>query len=95
VIRRYVASKHIRVKAVLTQHAKDMLTKRRIDVAWIEKAVDSPNLVVPDPLDTTLEQRFVKIPEYGGRVLKVVVNKMASPERVVSAYFDRRMKGVL
>jgi hypothetical protein len=52
-------------------------------------------LVVPDPLDATLEQRFVKIAECGDRVLKVVVNKMASPERVVSAYFDRRMKGAL
>lgn len=72
-----------------------MLAKRCIEIEWVERAVESPSLVMPDPLDATLEQRFVKIPEYGDRVLKVVVNKMASPKRVVSAYFDRRMKGVL
>jgi uncharacterized DUF497 family protein len=80
---------------VLTQHAKDMLAKRCIDLAWVERAVDDPDLVLPDPLDPMLEQRFVKITEHGDRVLKVVVNKIASPKRVVSVYFDRRMKGVL
>lgn len=91
----FAAIEFAKVKAILTQHAKDMLAKRGIDAAWVERAVDCPQLIVPDPLDVTLEQRFVTIPEYGDRVLKVVVNKMASPERVVSAYFDRRMKGIL
>jgi uncharacterized DUF497 family protein len=79
----------------LTQHAQEMLAKRGIEAAWLERAVVAPALVLPDPVDATLEQRFVKIPEHGDRVLKVVVNKITSPERVVSVYFDRRMKGVL
>lgn len=83
------------MNAILTQHAQEMLAKRGIEVAWLERAVVAPAMVLPDPVDPTLEQRFVKIPEHGDRVLKVVVNKIASPERVVSVYFDRRMKGVL
>lgn len=83
------------MNAILTQHAQEMLAKRGIEAAWLARAVEAPELVLPDPVDATLEQRFVKIPEYGDRVLKVVVNKIASPERVVSAYFDRRMKGAL
>jgi len=83
------------MNAILTRHAQDMLAKRGIDIVWLARAVEAPVLVLPDPVDPTLEQRFVKIPEHGDRVLKVVVNKIASPERVVSVYFDRRMKGVL
>jgi hypothetical protein len=35
------------------------------------------------------------LPEFGGRVLRVVVNKTVVPERVVTVYFDRTMKGKL
>jgi hypothetical protein len=38
-------------------------------------------------------RRLAKIPEHGNRVLRVVINKAAVPERVVSVYFDRTMKG--
>ncbi|HBJ86089.1 MAG TPA: hypothetical protein DDZ88_19925 [Verrucomicrobiales bacterium] len=83
------------MNAVLTQHAQEMLAKRGIDPAWVERALVCPQLVQADKVDPSLEHRFVKIAENGDRVLKVVVNRLASPERVVSAYFDRRMKGVL
>jgi len=32
------------------------------------------------------------IPEHEGRVLRVVVNAEAHPERVVTAFFDRRLR---
>lgn len=40
-----------------------------------------------------LESRSRRIPEHGDRVLRVVVNKSVVPDRVVSVYFDRTMKG--
>lgn len=83
------------MNATLTIHAQEMLVKRNIPLAWVERAVVAPELRQPDPIDSSLELRFVKIPEHGNRVMKVVVNKLASPERVVSVYFDRRMKGIL
>jgi hypothetical protein len=36
-----------------------------------------------------------RIPEHLNRVLRVVVNTTVVEERVVSAYFDRTMKGKL
>lgn len=55
----------------------------------------SPALIEASPTDPELESRLAKIPEYGDRVLRVVVNTQVVPERVVSVYFDRKMKGKL
>jgi len=79
----------------LTQHAKDVLAERQIPVEWVERALSAPELKLPDPTDATLERRYRKIPEHEDRVLRVVVNTTVAPERVVSVYFDRKMKGKL
>jgi hypothetical protein len=79
----------------LTQHARDALQERNIPVEWMERAIAKPALVKPSVNDTTVESRFAKIPEHGDRILRVVVNKTVVPERVVSVYFDRTMKGKL
>jgi hypothetical protein len=55
----------------------------------------APELVLPDPDDATVERRYRKIPEFGGRVLRVAVNTKVEPNRVVSVFFDRKMKGKL
>jgi hypothetical protein len=55
---------------------------------WITAAVEQP--------DWTEEQGhgvvryFRKIPEFEGRVLRVVVNHNFSPPVIVTAFFDRR-----
>jgi uncharacterized DUF497 family protein len=79
----------------LTQHARDVLAERHISVEWLERALRDPELTRPDPTDATVERRYRRIPEHGDRVLRVVVNTMVAPERVVSVYFDRTMKGKL
>jgi hypothetical protein len=80
------------VKYELTQHAHDVLVERSIAVEWM-RALGNPELKLPDPTDPTLERRYCKIPEHENRVLRVVVNTTVAPERVVSVYFDRTMKG--
>ena len=79
----------------LTQHARDALQERQISVEWMERVMAKPALIQPSTADATVESRFAKIPEHGNRVLRVVVNKTVVPERVVSVYFDRTMKGKL
>lgn len=79
----------------LTQHARDVLAERQISLEWMERALGEPELKLPDPTDATLERRYRKIPEHENRVLRVVVNTSIAPERVVSVYFDRTMKGKL
>ena len=79
----------------LTQHARNVLAERNIPIEWLERALREPELKMPDPTDATLERRYRKIPEHENRVLRVVVNTTVVPERVVSVYFDRTMKGKL
>jgi len=61
----------------------------------VERTLSAPELVLPDPDTPTVERRFRRIPEFGGRVLRVAVNTAVEPNRVVSVFFDRRMKGKL
>ena len=77
----------------LTQHAKDMLQERGIALEWLARVLDNPVTTHPDPTDDTLEHRLGKIAEFSNRVLRVVVNIKVKPARVITAYFDRTMKG--
>jgi uncharacterized DUF497 family protein len=79
----------------MTEHARDVLQERQIPIEWMERALGRPTLSVPSQSDPSVESRFVRIAEFGNRVLRVVVNKHAVPERVISVYFDRSMKGKL
>jgi hypothetical protein len=77
----------------LTEHAKRMLTEREIPHEWLERVLNEPVLREPDPDDTSLERRYRPIPEFEGRVPGVVVNTTMEPVRLVSAFFDRSMRG--
>jgi Domain of unknown function (DUF4258) len=83
------------VKFQLTNHARKAVAEREIPIEWIERTLDTPELIVPDPNDPTIERCFRQIPEFGGRVLRVAVNRAVEPKRVVSVFFDRKMKGKL
>ena len=79
----------------LTKHARKALEEREIQIQWLERTLAAPECVLPDPADATVERRFRRIPEFGGRVLRVAVNTTVDPNRVVSVFFDRTMKGKL
>jgi hypothetical protein len=81
------------VSYTLSEHARDALQKRQIRREWLEQALVAPDRREPDTLDPALEHRLVVIAEFGNRVLRVIVNIQVDPERVVTAYFDRRMRG--
>ena len=80
----------------LTEHARKSLRKRpTIQMEWIERALAEPEHVEPDRFDFELEHRLRSIPEYEGRVLRVIVKKQTNPLRVITCYFDRKMRGQL
>ncbi len=83
------------MKFELTKHAQKVLDEREILVEWMERTLSAPELVLPDPDDATVERRFRRIPEFGGRVLRVAVNTAVEPNRIVSVFFDRKMKDKL
>ncbi len=75
---------------VLTEHARDALEKRQIQIAWVEQALTAPEVTEADPMDADLDHRLARIPEFGNRVLRVIVNGKKTPPHVVTAFFDRR-----
>lgn len=79
----------------MTQHARMAPDEREILIDWMERALSAPELVLPDPEDGAVERYFHRIPEFGGRILRVAVNTTFEPKRVVSVFFDRTMKGKL
>jgi len=83
------------MKFDLTNHARRALAEREIPIEWVERTLNGPELSLPDPNNAMIERRFRRIPEFGGRVLRVAVNTTVEPKRVVSVFFDRKMKGKL
>lgn len=77
---------------VLTDHATTVIAERRIDIMWIEQALESPDRTEADLSDGDLEHRLAIISERDGRVLRVIINTAAVPARIVTAYFDRGMR---
>jgi hypothetical protein len=72
------------------------LNKRRnIRLEWLERVIEQPQLIEVDAMDSDLEHRLGKIDEFEGRVLRVIVNPQLEPIRVITAFFDRAMRGKL
>ena len=77
----------------LTDHARESLRKRPTSsLEWVERVLQQPERVEPDTVDVDLEHRLGRIPEYDGRVLRVIVKKTTDPLRIVTCYFDRKMR---
>jgi hypothetical protein len=79
----------------LSQRSKDVISERHIRLAWLEQVLDSPELREADRDDRELMHHVGRIKEYGNRALRVVFKKSVSPVRIVTVYFDRKMKGKL
>jgi hypothetical protein len=71
-------------------HFADMLRERGIQREWVNAAVNSP-IRTEDHDDGT--RHFIKqIPEFDNRWLRVIVNVTVFPEKLVTAFFDRRLR---
>ena len=80
---------------IFTEHASHVQKMRTIEREWIVATLEKPALREPDPKDPELERFYRRVPECGDRVLRVVVNTRLAPWRIVSVFFDRKMKGKL
>lgn len=74
----------------LTEHARDALATRQIEIAWVERALTKPELTEEDRIDPELEHHLLRIPEFENRLLRVIVNGTRTPPLIVTAFFDRR-----
>lgn len=78
-----------------TEHAKQMIAEREIAIEWVERVLNNPVKIQQDKQDPTLRHALGRIKEYGNRVLRVVYNEAADPKRIITVYFDRKMKDIL
>ena len=74
---------------VFTFHAAAQMQRRAIAPEWIERAARDPAWTEPDPEDPHAERRYRPVPEFGDRVLRVVVAETATAIRVITVTFDR------
>ena len=79
----------------LTQHAESVLAERGIALDWLERVLATPEKTESDSINGKLEHRLGRIAEHGNRVLRVVFKPSATPMRIITAYFDRTMRGKL
>lgn len=71
-------------------HAKDMLVERKISEEWVWRTITSPD---SQEIGVDHNTHYTKaIQEYEGRILRVVVNLNVEPNRIVTVFFDRRLK---
>ena len=83
------------VKYELSKHSQTRLSERKIEIAWLERALTNPQRTEPDPDDPLLEHRLAAIAERDYRVLRVVCDPRRSPLKIITVHFDRNMKGKL
>jgi len=75
-----------------TQHFKDMLAERGIQQSWVEHAIESPDKI--ENHEDGTRHFIARIQERGGRWLRVVVNIDETPNKRVTAFFDRRLRNI-
>lgn len=71
-------------------HARDMLKERNILEEWMWRTISSPDHMEIGADNNTHYSNA--IPEHGGRFLRVVVNHNVTPKRIVTVFFDRRLR---
>lgn len=73
-----------------SQHAKLMLAEREIDETWARSAIEHPD---GKSLGDDGNWHYVKaISAREGRILRVIINEEVEPNRVVTVFFDRRLR---
>ena len=79
----------------LSAHAQTVMAEREILETWVARVLDHPELLEADAADPALRHALGRIPERDDRVLRVIYNETVEPWRVVTAFFDRTMRGKL
>ena len=83
------------VKPIVWQkHALDVLAERKLEAAWVEKAVREPERRESDPDDPEVERRYRTIPERGGRTIRVACVENEQEIRIVTAFLDRKARRI-
>jgi hypothetical protein len=76
----------------LSEHASYQMQERNIQLSWIEDTLVNPQQTLPQA-DSQGNTHYLKqIPQFDNRWLRVIVNPTVEPNRIVTVFFDRRIK---
>jgi hypothetical protein len=73
----------------LSKHARRRIRQRGIGVRQIEQTLTKPDRTELDRADPEIRHA---VRRFGRVVLRVVYNHVVTPPRVVTAFFDRRLR---
>ncbi len=74
-----------------SERAYNMMKERNIQQAWVQLAIENPEK--KELKDDGTLHYIPASEQYGGRYLRVVVNPDVRPKRIVTFFFDRRIRG--
>ncbi len=75
-----------------SEHAFDMLKERNIREDWVKMTITDPERKEFNNDGTIHYIRAIE--HFGGRYLRVVVNPNVNPQRIVTVFFDRRIRSL-
>jgi hypothetical protein len=75
-----------------TVHSADMLSERTIPIEWIFDTLNEPDKIEYSEENTVHYIKTIK--EFGSRYLRVIVNPITEPKKIITFFFDRRIKGL-
>lgn len=73
-----------------SEHAYDMLDERNIQEDWVKLAMEDPEK--KEFKDDGMVHYIRAIEDYEGRYLHIVVNTDLKPQRIVTIFFNRRIR---
>jgi hypothetical membrane protein len=75
-----------------SKHALSQIEIRNIKKEWVFQVSLYPDSVLTSKDVDGNSHYFGKISEFGNRTLRVVINESVTPNRIVTVFFDRRLK---
>jgi hypothetical protein len=67
-----------------------MMHERGIHEDWVKSTVLDPDMT--EPREDNEVHYLKRIPQNGGKVLRVIINPSVDPKRVITVFFDRRVQ---
>lgn len=74
---------------ILTNHARGRMMRDGITEAQVEAVVLEAEYSMPDPVDPKLTLAWRRVPELGGRAVRVVYYTAGADFVIVTVFFDR------
>jgi len=74
----------------LSTHVRDMLLERNILEEWFWRTINHPDKKIKEADNNMHYTKAIR--ERDGRALRVVVNADVYPNRIVTVFFDRRLR---